>query len=215
MFWFFLALSIASCGPQLASTDQTGWAAAKERGGTAIITAKNNQHIAITGAGTVDGQGLQWWVDMKKPGKEDMFRPHTVDFGNVQHAVLHETLYTNGPNHILELGCDFCELDGVKVLAPPSTGVCEKTNTCSHNTDAVDVHGSPFYIHNVNFTTGDDNVAGHANHTLVEDSYFGSGHGASIGSLCNSYITNFTVRNCSFHGEAASMFCALQQLRLD
>jgi hypothetical protein len=35
------------------------------------------------------------------------------------------------------------------------------------------VHGSPFYIHNVNFTTGDDNVAGHANHTLVEDSYFG------------------------------------------
>ena len=30
--------------------------------------------------------------------------------------------------------------------------------TCSHNTDAVDVHGTPLYIHNVNFTTGDDNV---------------------------------------------------------
>ena len=45
------------------------------------------------------------------------------------------------------------------------------------------------------FTTGDDNIAGHANDTLVEDSYFGSGHGASIGSLCDSYIRNFTVRN--------------------
>lgn len=75
-----------------------------------------------------------------------------------------------------------------------------------HYSEQVDVHGSPFYIHNVNFTTGDDNVAGHANHTLVEDSYFGSGHGASIGSLCNSYITNFTVRNCSFHGEPGSTF---------
>lgn len=49
--------------------------------------------------------------------------------------------------------------------------------------------GDPFYIHDVNFTTGDDNIAGHANNTLVEDSYFGSGHGASIGSLCGSYIT--------------------------
>ena len=140
------ALSVASCGAQLASTDQKGWAAAKERGGTAIITAKNNKHIAITGAGTVDGQGLQWWIDMKKPGKEEMFRPHTVDFGNVQHAVLHETLYTNGPNHILELGCDFCELDGVKVFAPPSTGACEKTNTCSHNTDAVPAPYNTLYM---------------------------------------------------------------------
>ena len=54
------------------------------------------------------------------------------------------------------------------------------------------------------FTTGDDNIAGHANDTLVEDSYFGSGHGASIGSLCDSYIRNFTVRNCSFHGTTAA-----------
>jgi hypothetical protein len=199
-----IELRIEEGATLLASTDQKGWAAANAKGGTAIITAKSVSHIAITGGGTVDGQGLQWWIDMKKPGKHSMFRPHTVDFNHVEHAVLHQTLYTDGPNHILELGCDFCELDGIKVLAPPSTGACEKTNTCSHNTDAVDVHGQPFYIHDVNFTTGDDNVAGHANHTLVEDSYFGSGHGASIGSLCNSFITNFTVRNVSFVGTTAA-----------
>ena len=34
--------------------------------------------------------------------------------------------------------------------------------------------------------------------------YFGSGHGASIGSLCNSYIRNFTVRNVTFHGTTAA-----------
>ena len=80
-----------------------------------------------------------------------------------------------GPNHILELGCDHCELSAITVLNPSSTGACEKDDTCSHNTDAVDVHGDPFWIHGVNFTTGDDNVAGHANNTLVEDSYFGTG----------------------------------------
>ena len=31
------------------------------------------------------------------------------------------------------------------------------------NTDAVDVHGNMMWIHRVNFTTGDDNVAMHAN----------------------------------------------------
>ena len=87
---------------------------------------------------------------MEKPGKHEMFRPHTVDFLGVDHAVLADTVYVNGPNHILELGCDHCELSGVTVLNPPSTGDCAKTNTCSHNTDAVDVHGSPFWVHDVN-----------------------------------------------------------------
>lgn len=130
-----MELHIEEGATLLASTDQAGWANGTV--GSAIITADKQQHIAITGGGTVDGQGLQWWIDMKKPGKHDIFRPHTVDFRDITHAVLSDTLYTDGPNHILELGCNYCELDGVKVLAPPSTGACEKTNTCSHNTDGA------------------------------------------------------------------------------
>lgn len=172
----------------LVSNDRKRWP-----GTSNIIDANNVNNIAITGGGTIDGQGLEWWQH------RDDFRPHMVQFTNVQHALLTETLYLNSPNHVLELFCDDCELAHVKVLAPPSTGDCESENLCSHNTDAVDVHGTPFYIHNVNFTTGDDNVAVHANNTLVENSYFGSGHGASIGSLCGDYLTNITFRNISFH----------------
>ena len=37
--------------------------------------------------------------------------------------------------------------------------------------------------------------------TLVEDSYFGSGHGTSIGSLgAGTVLNNITVRNVVFHG---------------
>ena len=173
----------------LVSNDRAMWPGERD-----VLSATEVEHLAITGGGTVDGQGLEWWQH------RDDFRPHLVQFSHVTHAILADTLYLNSPNHVLELYCDDCELAGVKVLAPSSRGECKESNTCSHNTDAVDVHGSPFYVHGVNFTTGDDNVAVHANNTLVEDSYFGTGHGASIGSLCNSWLTGIVFRNITFNG---------------
>jgi polygalacturonase len=165
----------------LVSNDISKWP-----NGSDIISARGLHDIAITGGGTVDGQGFAWWRAMEKPGQHDLFRPHMVGFSHVKNTILSDTLYLNAPNHVLELGSDFTELVRVKVLTPPSP--------IAHNTDAVDVHGSPFYVHHVNFTTGDDNIAAHANDTIVEDSYFGTGHGMSIGSLCGSYLTNITFR---------------------
>ena len=83
------------------------------------------------------------------------------------------------PNHCLELYGDNIEVAGARVSAPPSTG----TSSPSHNTDALDVHGTPFHVHDCHFDTGDDNVAVHTSHVLVENCVFGHGHGASIGSV--------------------------------
>jgi len=168
--------------------------------GKHVLGAYRLSHLAITGGGSVQGQGEVWWRAVENTTTHDIFRPHLVDMGYVEHALLADVRFIDGPNHVLELGASNCELARVSVLAPPSTG---NVPLHSHNTDAVDVHGSPFYIHGVNFTTGDDNVACHANDTLVEDSYFGSGHGASIGSLCNAYLTNLTFRNITFVGTTA------------
>eukprot|EP00040_Diaphanoeca_grandis_P019896 m.105415 g.105415 ORF g.105415 m.105415 type:complete len:430 (-) comp27645_c0_seq2:249-1538(-) len=192
-------LHIASGSTILVSTDFHAFPQ-----GVHIINANKVTDIAITGGGTVDGQGLVWWREMKKPGMANMWRPHTVQFSDVTRGLFTDTLYINGPNHILELGCDFCELSHIKVLNPSSTGDCANDNSCSHNTDAVDIHGDPFWVHDVNFTTGDDNIASHANNTLVEDSYFGTGHGASIGSLCDNWLQNITFRNITFHGTTAA-----------
>jgi hypothetical protein len=76
------------------------------------------------------------------------------------------------------------QFDNISVIAPGE----------SHNTDAVDVHGQPFYIHDSHLSVGDDNIAAHVNDTLVEDCYFGTGHGASIGSIGNGYVQNVTFR---------------------
>ena len=206
----------------LGSDNFSLWNASGSQASAIIVAARQGhvrlEHIAITGGGTVDGQGLAFWLGESKACKPhahcEFFRPHTVDFNGVTYGLLTDTLYTNSPNHVLELGCDHCELSHVSVLNIPvdvtlANGSCPLTKEETHdkdgcwqtasNTDSVDVHGSPFYIHDVNFTSGDDNVAVHANNTLVEDSFFGSGHGASIGSCGEgTYLTNITFRNITF-----------------
>jgi len=86
-----MELHIEEGATLLASTDQAGWANGTV--GSAIITADKQQHIAITGGGTVDGQGLQWWIDMKKPGKHNIFRPHTVDFRDITRCPQRHSLH--------------------------------------------------------------------------------------------------------------------------
>ena len=65
--------------------------------------------------------------------------------------------------------------------------------------------GSPFYIHDCTISVGDDNIAGHANDTLVEDCAFGTGHGASIGSLSSGITQNVTFRRITFNGTVQAM----------
>ena len=181
-------LNIPKGSTLLVSNDRKAWP------GTAnIIGAKNVQHVAITGEGTIDGQGEVWWENRND------FRPHAVQFNGVTFALIQGITLVNAPNHVLELYADHCEVAGVTIQNPPSTDVAKP----SHNTDAVDVHGDPFYVHDCYFNTGDDNIAAHANNTLVENCRFGTGHGASIGSLCGDWLTNITFRNITFNGTTA------------
>lgn len=173
-------------GTLLVSNDRSKW-----DNHSAAINCDGSS-IAITGGGLVDGQGEVWWAH------RDDFRPKMVAMKG-DHGLIHNVSFVNPPNHCLELYVDWLEISHAIVKAPPSTGAVN----ISHNTDAVDVHGEYMYIHDVIFDTGDDDVAVHSNHTFVERSYFGSGHGASIGSLCNAYITNITFRDIHFNGTTA------------
>ena len=88
-----------------------------------------------------------------------------MDMRKTSYVLLSGITIINPPNHCLEMFTDYTEISHVKIFAPPST----HTEKPSHNTDAVDVHGTPFYVHDCLFDTGDDNIAAHANHTLVEN----------------------------------------------
>merc|ERR1711920_457368 len=55
-------------------------------------------------------------------------------------------------------------------------------------------------MHDSYISNGDDNVAIHANDTLIENCKFGTGHGASIGSIKGGWYKNITFRNIEFNG---------------
>jgi polygalacturonase len=96
----------------------------------------------------------------------------------------------------------------VTIFNPPSTSSTIPVNGTlgpSHNTDGVDVHGTPFAIHGCHFDTGDDNVAVHASNVIVHDCFFGHGHGASIGSLGgDAAIENVTFARIKFENTDAA-----------
>ena len=153
--------------------------------------------VALVGSGTVDGQGAAWWLQRDLPS-----RPNLVSTHGVTNLLVANLTFLDSPNHNLELYASPAELAGVTVLAPPSTAA----ENPSHNTDAVDVHGDYFWVHDCAFSVGDDNLAIHASHGLFERNAFGAGHGASIGSLGGAIaLENITVRDTAFRGTTAGV----------
>ena len=156
--------------------------------------------VAVTGHGLVDGQGAAWWPCAKAGcARPNLFNAHVSGGAGLLVATLS---FRDSPNHNLELFASPQEVANVTILAPDS----QNAPVPSHNTDGIDVHGSPAHIHDCHISVGDDHVAMHANDTLVEDCRFGTGHGASIGSLgAGTAMQNVTVRRCSFDGAITAM----------
>lgn len=158
-----------------------------------FVTAKGVNNIVLTGGGVIDGNGYAWPGFLNK--SDSSFRPGLVSFQSTTNVLFTGINFLNSANHNLEMYSDFTEFDNITVIAPGE----------SHNTDAVDVHGQPFYIHDSHLSVGDDNIAAHANDTLVEDCTFGTGHGASIGSVDDGYVRNVTFRGITFNGTVQAM----------
>eukprot|EP00727_Mastigamoeba_balamuthi_P013738 m51a1_g8988 putative polygalacturonase at1g48100-like (565) ;mRNA; f:74973-78071 len=174
-------------GTLLISNDYNNWPIGVKA--AISVTAKSN--VAITGSGTIDGQGAVWWANLR-----NSFRPTTLYPHNTATVIVTGITVKDCPYHCLEMYSSNTEIFGITLRAPPSTGIANP----SHNTDGIDVHGDIFYLHDSDISVGDDNVAIHSNKVLVENCQFGDGHGASIGSLCTEQISDITVRNVTFTG---------------
>jgi polygalacturonase len=176
-------LSLSIQGTIVFAPDREGWP-----GNANCLTAsKGTVSLALTGGGVVNGSGSVWWEH------RDEFRPTLFRTEGVTELLVANLTWADSPYHTLEIYGSDVEVVDTTIVAPP--------DPVSHNTDGIDLHGSPFWVHRCNISTGDDNVAIHSSHVLVEECAFGAGHGASIGSLSGKVdLANITVRNCSFQG---------------
>jgi polygalacturonase len=178
-------------------------------GRQSLVSADHAKNIAITGAGTIDGNGKSWWESIRgTPGAgivgKVVFRPRLIVFNYCQHIRMEGVTVQNSPSwQIVPYYSDDIVIRNIKVLAPMP----------SPNTDAIDPFSSSnIVIDHVYADTGDDNIAiksGEINspgpdspskNITITDCTFDHGHGVSIGSEIAGGAQNIRVERVKFTG---------------
>ncbi len=172
----------------------------KYPGGTSrgedFLSGSDLHDVALTGAGTIDGQGAPWWPFAKTPGAK---RPRMFKLSKCERVLVEGVTLKNSPMfHIAFSGMSHVTVRGVTIRAPSSTD----PKTPSHNTDACDVSGRTILVEHCDISVGDDNFTcgGDTHDVLIQHNTYGNGHGVSIGSYARNGVSNITVRDCTFTG---------------
>ena len=188
------------------------------------IYAFEQQDIAITGTGTLDGQGQAWhlWRDRWRPDVQAL-----VELGNqdvpVAQRVFGEGRYLR-PNFIQPVRCRNVLIEGVKVINSPMWTItptyCTNVTirgvtveTTGPNTDGCDPDSSTdVWIKDCVFSNGDDCIAIKSGrdrdgrrvnipseNIVIQDCVFKAGHGGvTMGSETAGGIRNVFAENCQF-----------------
>ena len=162
-----------------------------------LIYASGVTNLEISGSGTIDGQGVQWWTNSAVSGS----RPYMIFFnGNCKRVLIQDVTIQNPPKmHIVFKGVDGnITVQGITINTTDS-----RANQC----DGIDLVGTNCLIQNCTINAGDDNIAlgsssasATSANILVTNCAFGVGHGVSIGSNTAGAVSNLTVINCTFNG---------------
>lgn len=148
---------------------------------------KNQSDIVIEGEGVtsvIDGQGARWWLAREQ---KETFNPGAmIRFERGQRYLLRNFKIQNTPGVNITISnsgkASHATIHDVTISEPASEAGAGKA---SHNTDGISIWGPYVNIYNCNISNGDDNVVcdNDAQYIHVWNCYFGTGHGASIGSF--------------------------------
>jgi len=166
------------------------------------IYAEGAKNVAVTGFGTIDGQGDYWWK--RHLARENMHpRPYLVCFNECEHVVLENLTLTNSPVWTVHpLRCRNVTVRGLNIKNP-----ADSPNTDGINPDACqDVR-----ISDCTIDVGDDCIAikSGTEHTMgrrpseriiITNCHFLHGHGGVVlGSEMSGDIRNVVVSSCVFY----------------
>jgi polygalacturonase len=181
----------------------------REPGLQSLVSATDASNVAITGEGTIDGNGESWWAiarAVKNAGVmgSDHPRPRLVVFDHCKHVTVEGVTIQNSPMwQLVPYYSDDVVIRNVRVLAPAR----------SPNTDAVDPFSSSHVvIDHVFADVGDDDIAiksgainspgpdAPSREISVTDCTFLHGHGLSIGSEIAGGAQNIRAERIHFEG---------------
>jgi polygalacturonase len=163
----------------------------KWSGTTTFITGSSLSDVEISGSGTIDGQGWDWWVAYTN---SSISRPNFIDFSGCNRLLIQDVTLTNPPTfHLMLKGNNGnITIQRITINTPPSP-----------NTDGMDLGSTNMLIQDCYINAGDDNIeiggsSGKVADVVITNCHFGMGHGVSIGSYCQAGISNLTVTDCTF-----------------
>jgi len=162
-----------------------------------LLQAGAASNVAITGTGTIDGQGAPWWAlinQEKAAGQPLSPRPALIDLETVSTAAITGITLMNAPNvHITMKASTHVTVDQIKISSPSD----------SPNTDGIDVWSSSnVAVTNSTIDCGDDDLAinsstanGPAHDISLSSSTILHGHGLSIGSYTAGGVYNVSIHD--------------------
>ena len=169
---------------------------------------KNQSDIVIEGEGetsVLDGQGARWWLAREQ---KETFNPGAfIRFERGQRYLLRNFKIQNTPGVNITISnsgkASHATIHDVIISEPASEAGAGKA---SHNTDGVSIWGPYVNIYNCNISNGDDNVVcdNDAQYIHVWNCYFGTGHGASIGSYTHN-IKHVWFDNITMNGTTSGI----------
>ena len=148
---------------------------------------KNVTDVVIEGEGEtsiIDGQGARWWLARENG---ETFNPGAmIRFEQGKRFLLRNFKIQNTPGVNITISnsgkASHATIHDLIISEPSSEAGKGKA---SHNTDGISIWGPYVNIYNCNISNGDDNIVcdNDAQYIHVWNCYFGTGHGASIGSF--------------------------------
>jgi polygalacturonase len=207
-----ITFDIAQGSTLFGSPDHSDYPAKTELrapGTQSLVSATNAEKIAITGGGTIDGNGENWWVEARATHNAGVvgavqFRPRLVVFDHCKHIWMEGITVQNSPSwQVVPYYTDDMVIRNVRILAPQH----------SPNTDAIDPFSSSnMVIDHVYADVGDDNIAiksgiinspgpdSPSKNITITDCEFLHGHGLSIGSEIAGGAQNIHAERIHFKG---------------
>ena len=153
-------------------------------GTTTFINAVSLHDVEISGSGTIDGQGTNWWAAYN--ANDNIGRPDFINFsGSCSNMLIQDVTLQNPPTfHLMLKGNNV----GLTIQS-----ITIKTPGNSPNTDGMDLASTNVLIQDCSISDGDDNIeiggsGDPAADITVSNCTFGTGHGVSIGSITSGRV---------------------------
>ena len=169
---------------------------------------KNVTDVVIEGEGetsVIDGQGARWWLARENG---ETFNPGAmIRFEQGKRFLLRNFKIQNTPGVNITISnsgkASHATIHDLIISEPSSEAGKGKA---SHNTDGISIWGPYVNIYNCNISNGDDNIVcdNDAQYIHVWNCYFGTGHGASIGSFTEN-IKHVWFDNINMNGTTAGI----------